>query len=158
VYERARELQILHKMGLTFGFWEVAKIVDDSGAQFVYNGDRGLKTMRTLILGCWFICPILAQSTQNVGNPPAQVRPAPVISITKDGSVWINEQRTDASHVAETIQKRFGAAQVVYLRADKEVLWTPVAQVVTALKSAKPPMTVNLVTNTKPLSPNVSPR
>jgi biopolymer transport protein ExbD len=113
--------------------------------------------MRTLILGCTLICSLLAQSTQNAGNPPAQVRPAPVVTITKDEVVWLNEQRIGASRVAATVQQRFGAVEIVYLRADKETPWTSIVRVMTALSSAKPPMTVQLVTSPEPSSPKAAP-
>jgi biopolymer transport protein ExbD len=76
-----------------------------------------------------------------------------VVTIAKDGTVWLNGQRTDASHVADAIQQQFGPVKVVYLHADKQSLWTPVVQVVTALRSATPPMTVNMVTTPEPSSP-----
>src|SRR5260370_41965416 len=112
--------------------------------------------MRPLILVCTLICPILAQPGQNTGNPPSQVRPAPVIRVTKDGTVWLNDQRTDASHVVETIQQRFGTVKVVYLRSEKETLWMPIAQVVNSLRSAKPPMNIDLVTTPEPPSPKAA--
>ena len=109
--------------------------------------------MRTLILACTLTCQILAQRSQTAENRPAEVRPAPVVTITKDGTVWLNGQRTDASHVADAIQQQFGPVKVVYLQADKQSRWTPVVQVVTALRSATPPMTVNMVTTPEPSSP-----
>jgi biopolymer transport protein ExbD len=108
--------------------------------------------MRSLVLACTLTCQILAQS-QRTENRPAPGRTAPVVSITKDGTVWLNSQRTDASGVTNAIRQRFGAVEVVYVRADKETRWTTIVQVVTALSAATPPMTVNMVTMPEPPTP-----
>jgi len=108
--------------------------------------------MRSLVLACTLTCQILAQS-QSTESRPDQGRTAPVVSITKDGTVWLNSQRTDASHVTNAIRQRFGTVEVVYVRADKETRWTAVVQVVTALNAAAPPPTVKMLTMPEPLTP-----
>jgi len=113
--------------------------------------------MRTLIVACMLTFPVLAQPTPSPANPPAEASTLPVITITKDGAVWLNEQRTDTLQIAETIRQRFGAVNAIYLRADKETRWAPIAQAVATLNSAKPPMTVNLVTKLEPSDPKAPP-
>ncbi len=68
----------------------------------------------------------------------------PVITLTKDGRLFLNDQSVNVNELAGEIQKRFGAGQAVYLRADKATIWDPMAQVISALDEAK--IKINLVT------------
>src|SRR5512147_1354387 len=47
----------------------------------------------------------------------------PVVSITVDGRLYLNEQPVNINELAATVRKRFGEAQAVYLRADKGTVW-----------------------------------
>jgi biopolymer transport protein ExbD len=67
----------------------------------------------------------------------------PVVSITRSGSLYLNEKPVNINELASQIQKRFGQ-QAVYLRADKATVWDPIAQVMSVLGEAKMP--VNVVT------------
>lgn len=61
----------------------------------------------------------------------------PVITVTKDGSLFLNDQAVNINELGPAIQKRFGAgANQVYLRADKEAIWDVVAQVIGQLGDA----------------------
>jgi biopolymer transport protein ExbD len=68
----------------------------------------------------------------------------PVVNITKDGTLYLNEKETDINALPAEIQRRFAGATAVYLRADKETVWEPIAQVMTELGKAK--LQVNAVT------------
>jgi biopolymer transport protein ExbD len=68
----------------------------------------------------------------------------PVVNITKDGTLYLNEKETDINALAAEIQRRFSGATAVYLRADKETVWGPIAQVMSELGTAK--LQVNVVT------------
>jgi len=68
----------------------------------------------------------------------------PVVNITKDGTLYLNEKETDINALAAEIQRRFSGATAVYLRADKETVWGPIAQVMSELGTAK--LQVNAVT------------
>ncbi len=68
----------------------------------------------------------------------------PVVNITKDGTLYLNEKETDIHLLASEIQRRFQGATAVYLRADKETVWEPIAQVMSELGQAK--LQVNAVT------------
>jgi biopolymer transport protein ExbD len=68
----------------------------------------------------------------------------PVVNITRDGALYLNEKPVNIYELPVEIQKRFGAAQAVYLRADKNTIWEPIAQVMSELGDAK--LTVNVVT------------
>jgi biopolymer transport protein ExbD/biopolymer transport protein TolR len=68
----------------------------------------------------------------------------PVVTITKDGNVFLNEREVNINLIPKELQKRFGTARSVYVRADKETIWDAVAQVISELNTAK--IGVNVVT------------
>jgi biopolymer transport protein ExbD/biopolymer transport protein TolR len=68
----------------------------------------------------------------------------PVVNITRDGALYLNEKPVNINELPAEIQKRFGASQAVYLRADKNTIWEPIAQVMSELGDAK--LAVNVVT------------
>ena len=68
----------------------------------------------------------------------------PVISITKDGTTFVNEKATNINDLASAVQQKFGKAKAVYLSADKETIYDVVAQVADELGHAG--LQVNLVT------------
>jgi biopolymer transport protein ExbD len=68
----------------------------------------------------------------------------PVVSITRDGTTYLNEQMTALDGIPLAIHQRFGSAKAVYVRADKETIWDPIAQVTAALGAAG--YQVNMVT------------
>src|SRR3954466_13131507 len=68
----------------------------------------------------------------------------PVVTITKDGTIFLNEKPVNYNELKQRIQERFGNAKGVYVRADKETIWEPIAQVTAALGDAG--FQVNMVT------------
>ena len=68
----------------------------------------------------------------------------PVISITRDGELYLNEKPANINELASEVGKRFGQGQAVYVKADKSTPWDPIAQVIAALGERKIP--VNVVT------------
>ena len=68
----------------------------------------------------------------------------PVVNITKDGTLYLNEKECNFNVLPEEIARRFSGASEVYLRADKETVWEPIAQVMSELGKAK--FKVNVVT------------
>jgi biopolymer transport protein ExbD len=61
----------------------------------------------------------------------------PVISITKSGESYLNEKPININSLADGIHQRFHNATSVYVRADKETPWDPIAQIVAELGEAK---------------------
>jgi biopolymer transport protein ExbD len=61
----------------------------------------------------------------------------PVISITKTGESFLNEKPININALAEGVRQRFHGATAVYVRADKQTPWDPIAQVVAELGEAK---------------------
>jgi biopolymer transport protein ExbD len=68
----------------------------------------------------------------------------PVVTIVKDGTTYLNEKATNINDLKAEIQKRFGAQKAVFVKADKETIWEPIAQVTAELGAAG--FQVNMVT------------
>ncbi len=71
-------------------------------------------------------------------------RELPVVTVTRDGRLYLNEDPVNINELAAVIEKRFGRGQEVYVRADKATIWDSVAQVISILGEAK--IKVNAVT------------
>jgi len=61
----------------------------------------------------------------------------PVVSITKNGESFLNDKPININLLADGIHQRFRNATAVYVRADKETPWDPIAQIVAQLGEAK---------------------
>ena len=61
----------------------------------------------------------------------------PVVSITKNGETYLNEKPININLLAQGIRQRFHNATAVYVRADKETPWDPIAQIVAELGESK---------------------
>ena len=61
----------------------------------------------------------------------------PVVSVSKTGESFLNEKPVNINLLAQGIRQRFRNATAVYVRADKETPWDPIAQVVAELGEAK---------------------
>src|SRR6516164_3932817 len=60
----------------------------------------------------------------------------PVITITKDGVTYLNESPTNINDLQAAIAKRFGKTKAVYVKADKDTIFDPIAQVLAMLGQA----------------------
>ncbi|MBV8811449.1 MAG: biopolymer transporter ExbD [Acidobacteriaceae bacterium] len=60
----------------------------------------------------------------------------PVVSITKNGESFLNDKPININLLAQGIHQRFHNATAVYVRADKETPWDPIAQIVAELGDA----------------------
>jgi len=75
----------------------------------------------------------------------------PVISIQKDGTSYLNDKPININEMKAVIQQRYGTkAKGVYVRADRQTIWDPIAQVMAELGDAG--FQVNMVT--QPLESN----
>ncbi|MDQ2775015.1 MAG: biopolymer transporter ExbD [Acidobacteriota bacterium] len=61
----------------------------------------------------------------------------PVVSITRNGESFLNEKPININALAQGVRQRFHGATAVYVRADKETPWDPIAQIVAELGEAK---------------------
>jgi biopolymer transport protein ExbD len=68
----------------------------------------------------------------------------PIVTITKTGSVYMGKDELNIHNISTEIQKKYDTKKGIYLRADKETPWEPIAIVMSALGDAK--IAVNVVT------------
>ena len=68
----------------------------------------------------------------------------PVVTITKDGVFKLNSDDVNIHELISTIRQKYSKAKGVYVRADKETIWDPIAQVTAELGAAG--FQVNMVT------------
>ncbi len=68
----------------------------------------------------------------------------PVVTITKNGELYLNENPVNIHALPQEVRKAFPNALEVYVRADKDTIWDVIAQVVSELGEAK--LAVNMVT------------
>ncbi len=68
----------------------------------------------------------------------------PVVSITKDGTSYLNGKPININDLGKTIHQRFGKVKGVYVSADKEAIWDVIAQVTAELGAGG--FQVNMVT------------
>jgi biopolymer transport protein ExbD len=72
------------------------------------------------------------------------VQDLPVVSISREGTSYLNEKPVNINLLADEIHKRYHNASAVYVRADRRAPWDPIAQVIATLGEAK--LAVNAVT------------
>jgi biopolymer transport protein ExbD len=72
------------------------------------------------------------------------VQDLPVVSITREGTSYLNEKPVNINLLAGEIHKRFHNATSVYLQADRRTPFDPIAQVIAQLGEAK--LAVSVVT------------
>jgi biopolymer transport protein ExbD len=73
----------------------------------------------------------------------------PVVSITRDAHIFLNEKTVNINELASEVTRRFKNSKSVYVRADAATVYDPIAQVISALDQAK--LTVKLVTKPQEL-------
>ena len=61
----------------------------------------------------------------------------PVVSITRNGRIFLNEQPVNINQIASEVSRRFKDSKAVYVRADSATVWDPIAQVISTLNEAK---------------------
>ncbi len=71
-------------------------------------------------------------------------RELPVVTITKNGLLYLNDQGVNINTLADQVRARFNNADNVYVRADKDAIWDVIAQVVSTLNESK--IKINMVT------------
>jgi biopolymer transport protein ExbD len=69
----------------------------------------------------------------------------PVLSMTERGNLYLNDKEININDILPEVRKQFGSdAKAVYVKADKNVTWDVLAQLVSAVNEAK--LEVRLVT------------
>jgi biopolymer transport protein ExbD len=60
----------------------------------------------------------------------------PVISITRNGKMYLNEKPININQIATEVPRRFKNQKNVYVMADKATVYDPIAQVISTLDQA----------------------
>jgi len=68
----------------------------------------------------------------------------PVVTINKTGAIYLGKEEVNIHQLGEVIHQRYSGQEAVYVRADRETPYDPIAQVISELGDAK--FTVSLVT------------
>ena len=68
----------------------------------------------------------------------------PIVTVTKTGAIYLGKQEINIHQLGDVIHDRFTGQSAVYVRADKETPYDPIAQVISELGDAK--LQVSLVT------------
>ena len=80
----------------------------------------------------------------------AYAQSTPVVSITKEGGLYLNEKPVNIGVLASEIRRNFPTASEIYFRADKQTSFDAVKHVLSVLRAAKPPISVKLSDQKKP--------
>jgi biopolymer transport protein ExbD len=105
--------------------------------------------MRNLVLLCALTLPTLAQSPT---PQPAGVA-LPVVTITRTGVLALDGRAVNIRQLNASLERRSNANRGVILRAEKDVPFNLVSQVLSELASAKPPFPVKMETKDNPNLP-----
>ncbi len=73
----------------------------------------------------------------------------PVVSITRDGEIYLNEKAANINSLPDEVRAKFPGTKGVYVKADKQTPWEPVAQVISELglkRNGQPGLEVKVVT------------
>jgi biopolymer transport protein ExbD len=65
------------------------------------------------------------------------VEDLPVITISRTGETYLGEKPTNLNLLAEEVRRQYPKTAAVFLRADKNTIWDPIAQVISKLGEAK---------------------
>jgi biopolymer transport protein ExbD/biopolymer transport protein TolR len=76
----------------------------------------------------------------------------PVVNLTKDGTLYLNKDMVQIDDLGKAIRQQFGTTvKAVYVRADKDTVFQPIAQVLAVLGAGG--FQVNVVTQPEDSSP-----
>jgi biopolymer transport protein ExbD len=68
----------------------------------------------------------------------------PVVTISRNGDIYLGEKQANINLLGEMIRKNYPRSKAAFVRADKDTVYDPIAQVISALNQAK--IDVRLVT------------
>jgi biopolymer transport protein ExbD len=57
----------------------------------------------------------------------------PVVTITRDAKIFLNDKTVNINELTAEVHKRFKNAKAVYVMADKDTIYDPIAQVIAEL-------------------------
>ena len=60
----------------------------------------------------------------------------PVVSVSRDGTTKLNDNLVNINNIGREVRRQFPGQNDVYIRADKNLIWGNLAQVISALDEA----------------------
>ena len=60
----------------------------------------------------------------------------PVVSVSRDGTTKLNDNLVNINNIGKEVRRQFPGQNDVYIRADKNLIWGNLAQVISALDEA----------------------
>jgi biopolymer transport protein ExbD len=60
----------------------------------------------------------------------------PVISVAKDGTTKLNDKLVNINNIGKEVKRQFPGQSDVYVRADTNLIWGSLAQIISALDEA----------------------
>lgn len=79
------------------------------------------------------------------------VQDLPTVTVSKDGITYLNDKPININELQAAIVQRFGKPKAVYVRADKDTIFDPIAQVMAILGQGG--FQVNIVTQPEDSTP-----
>src|ERR1700680_562036 len=64
----------------------------------------------------------------------------PVVRLTRDGRLFLNERPVNINQIPEEVNKRFKGSKGVYVMADRATVWGPIAQGISTLDEDQLPI------------------
>src|SRR5579863_5248915 len=61
----------------------------------------------------------------------------PVINIKANGQIYLGDKPININEMGSEIARRYKGTKAVYVRADRQTVWDPIASVMSALKDSK---------------------
>src|SRR5260370_19324531 len=112
--------------------------------------------MRKRLNSFLFIAAVILGSV-SVLLTAAYAQSTPVVSITKEGGLYLNEKPVNIGVLASEIRRNFPMASEIYFRPGKQASFDALTHVLSVLRAAEPPISVKL-SDQKKLAPLVPPR
>ena len=65
------------------------------------------------------------------------VKDLPIVSMTKEGLLYLGEKETNLNKLVSDVQARYGKPQTVYVKIDKSIVFADAAQILAELGAAR---------------------
>jgi biopolymer transport protein ExbD len=105
--------------------------------------------MRNLVLLCALVLPTLAQSP----TPQPAGAALQVVTITRTGVLALDGRPINIRRLNASVERRSNVERGIIFRAEKDVPFNVVSQVLSELARAKPPIHVKMETKNNPNLP-----
>jgi len=81
------------------------------------------------------------------------IEPLPVITVTRDGALYLNEKPVSINVLADELKRDFPRASEVYVKPDRMTVWEPVSQALGRIECGQASNSGKIPTRTWPSEP-----